>query len=279
MSNEIRFSRSADEVKTFTTAQLRQNFLIENIFQNDEVTCTYSMQDRFVILGIKPVEKTVQLPVFQHLTKANFFLERREIGIINVGGEGRILVDGEAFSMQNKDGLYIGRGKKEVIFESIDAQNPALFYANSCTAHAEYPSVHIQKSAIQPLHMGDFSTANKRFIYQYIIPTRLKTCQLVMGFTELVSPSVWNTMPAHTHLRRNEVYFYFDVPENQFVMHFMGEPQETRHLVVRNHQAVISPEWSIHAGAGSASYTFIWAMAGENQDYTDMDKVDLDQLL
>ncbi|MEN9612090.1 MAG: 5-dehydro-4-deoxy-D-glucuronate isomerase [Bacteroidota bacterium] len=279
MSKEVRFSRSAEEVKTFTTAQLRQNFLIENIFQADSVSCTYSMQDRFIILGIQPVSKSIQLPVFQLLTKAHFFLERREIGIINVGGAGRIVVDGTVFSMQNKDGLYIGRGKKEVFFESLDPQHPALFYANSCTAHAEYPSVHIQKAAVQPLDMGDFATANKRLIYQYIIPNRLKTCQLVMGFTELQSPSVWNTIPPHTHLRRNEVYFYFDVPENQFVMHFMGAPQETKHIVVRNHQSVISPEWSIHAGAGSASYSFIWAMAGENQDYTDMDKVELDQLL
>jgi 4-deoxy-L-threo-5-hexosulose-uronate ketol-isomerase len=279
MSNKIRFSKSADETKGFNTAQLRQNYLIESVFKPNEITCTYSMQDRFMILGIQPTKKTITLPVFESLTKAKFFLERREIGILNVGGNGRITIDGETFLMQNKDALYIGRGKQNIVFESLDAATPALFYANSCTAHASHPTVHIPKSAIKPLELGDFSTANKRLIYQAIIPTRLTTCQLVMGFTELITPSIWNTMPAHTHFRRNEVYFYFDLPENQFVMHLMGEPQETRHLVVRNHQSVISPEWSVHSGAGSASYSFVWAMAGENQDYTDMDKVELTDLL
>ncbi len=260
------------------TAQLRNAFLIEKIFEQDTITATYSMQDRFVVLGVKPVQKQLSLPAFHELTKADYFLERREIGIINVGGKGIVTIDGETFELENKDGLYVGKGRQSVVFASADASKPALFYINAALAAAAYPTVHLRKADITPLMLGDMLTANYRKIYQYILPGRVQSCQLVMGFTELLNGSVWNSIPPHTHLRRNEVYFYFDVPEEQVVLHLMGEPSETRHLFVHNHQAVVSPEWSIHAGAGTASYSFIWGMAGENQDYTDMDKLEVKNL-
>lgn len=279
MQFSSKVSRSADEVKHMDTEKLRNSFLVENVFTPDGINATYSMQDRYVVIGVMPVNKGLELPSFNYLTKADYFLERREIGIINVGGKGKVTVDGEVFSLENKDCLYIGKGKQKIIFESDDVNQPALFYCNSALAAASYPAVHIQKSDIEPLVMGDAATSNYRKIYQYIIPGRVQSCQLVLGFTELLNGSVWNSIPPHTHSRRNEVYFYFDLPEEQRLMHLMGEPKETRHIIVRNHQAVISPEWSIHAGAGTASYTFIWGMAGENQDYTDMDKLELKDLL
>jgi 4-deoxy-L-threo-5-hexosulose-uronate ketol-isomerase len=271
-------ARSAEEVKQMDTAKLRNAFLVENIFVPDTVTAAYSMQDRYVVLGTMPVKQALELPAFHDLTKADFFLERREMGILNVGHKGKVTVDGEAFLLNNKDCLYIGKGKQKIIFESEDEKHPALFYCNSALAAAPYPSVHISKADIEPLTLGDVATSNYRKIYQYIIPGRVQSCQLVLGFTELLNGSVWNSIPPHTHKRRNEVYFYFDLPEEQMLLHLMGEPEETRHIIVRNHQAVISPEWSIHAGAGTASYTFIWGMAGENQDYTDMDKLELKEL-
>lgn len=271
-------SRSVAEVKKMDTAQLREAFLVDKVFEKDVITATYSMQDRYIILGAKPVQEKLTLPAFHDLTKAGYFLERREAGIINVGGKGMVTADGEVFELENKDCLYIGKGKRIITFESAAVDNPALFYINSALAAAPYPAVHISKAAITPLTLGDALTSNYRKIYQYILPDRAQSCQLVMGFTELLNGSVWNSIPPHTHLRRNEVYFYFDLPEEQIVMHLMGEPTETRHLVVSNHQAVISPEWSIHAGAGTASYAFIWGMAGENQDYTDMDKLEVKNL-
>jgi len=280
MSHSFRYqaSRSAEEVKKMDTAQLRNAFLVEKVFEKDTITATYSMQDRFIVLGVKPVQEKLSLPAFHELTKADYFLERREIGIINVGGKGTVTVDGESYQLDNKDGLYIGKGKQSVVFASADAQSPALFYINSALAAAAYPTTHIRKADITPLTLGDALTSNYRKIYQYILPGRVQSCQLVMGFTELLNGSVWNSIPPHTHLRRNEVYFYFDVPEEQVVLHLMGEPTETRHLFMHNHQAVVSPEWSIHAGAGTASYSFIWGMAGENQDYTDMDKLEVQHL-
>lgn len=280
MSHSFRYqtSRSAEEVKKMDTAQLRDAFLVEKVFANDTVTATYSMQDRFIVLGIKPVQEKLTLPAFHELTKAEYFLERREMGIINVGGKGSVSVDGELFQLENKDCLYIGKGKKEVVFASADANTPALYYINSALAAAPYPNTHIRKADITPLTLGDVLTSNYRKIYQYILPGKVQSCQLVMGFTELLNGSVWNSIPPHTHLRRNEVYFYFDVPAEQVVLHLMGEPAETRHLFMHNHQAVVSPEWSIHAGAGTASYSFIWGMAGENQDYTDMDKLEVKNL-
>lgn len=274
----IQPARSEAEVKRMDTAELRSSFLIENIFSINTVTATYSMQDRFIILGAMPVQKKLSLHVFNELTKADYFLQRREIGIINVGGCGKVIADGESFELKNKDCLYIGKGKQNVTFESNDPLQPALFYINSALAAAAYSSIHIRKDEITPLILGDAATVNYRKIYQYIIPGKVESCQLVMGFTELMNGSVWNTMPPHIHARRNEVYFYFDVQGDAIVMHLMGAPDETRHVIVQNHQAVISPEWSIHAGAGTASYSFIWGMAGENQDYTDMDKIELKDL-
>ena len=274
-----RVSHSAEEVKQMDTEKLRKSFLVENIFEANKITATYSMQDRYIILGVMPVNKSVELPNYHDLTKADYFLERRELGIINVGGKGKVTVDGEEFLLENKDCLYIGKGKQKITFESDDESKPALFYCNSALAATAYPCVHIRKADVEPITTGDLATSNYRKIYQYIIPGRVQSCQLVLGFTELLDGSVWNSIPPHTHKRRCEVYFYFDLAAEQRLFHLMGEPKETRHLIIQNNQAVISPEWSIHAGAGTASYTFIWGMAGENQDYTDMDKLELKDLL
>ena len=280
LNNNCRYhvARSADEVKNMDTEKLRSAFLVEKVFVADVVTAAYSMQDRYMVVGAMPLQQALELPAYHDFTKADYFLERREIGIINVGGKGKVTVDGEVFNLENKDGLYVGKGKQKVVFESEDANHPALFYCSSALAAAAYPCVHIRKADIEPLTLGDVATSNYRKIYQYIIPGRVQSCQLVLGFTELLNGSVWNSVPPHTHTRRCEVYFYFDLPEDQMLLHLMGEPAETRHLIVRNHQAVISPEWSIHCGAGTASYTFIWGMAGENLDYTDMDKLSLNEL-
>ena len=271
-------ARSVDETRRMNTSELRFAFLIEDIFLPDTITATYSMQDRYIIAGAMPVQHPVTMPAFEELTKASYFLERREMGILNVGGTGMINIDGEKYELKNKDCLYIGKGKKEIVFESEDEENPALFYINSALAATTYPTVHTKKGDITPLTIGDPFTANYRNIYQYIIPGRVQSCQLVLGFTELLNGSVWNTIPPHTHLRRNAVYFYFDLPNDQVVLHLMGAHDETRHVIIRNQQAIVSPEWSIHAGAGTSSYSFIWGMAGENQDYTDMDKIKLEEL-
>lgn len=275
----IRFSRSFEEVKTFETKQFRENFLVHGLFNPDHIAVTYSMQDRFILGGAQPVKESLQMPAFEELTRANYFLERREIGIINVGGSGKVTADGQVFALGFKDALYVGKGVEALVFSSDDAGNPAKFYFNSVAAHAVFPSVLIPQDTVQPVELGDPATANRRNIYQYIVTTRVQTCQLVMGLTELISPSTWNTFPPHTHLRRNEVYFYFNLPADQLVVHLMGSPQETRHLIMRNEEAVISPEWSIHSGVGTSAYTFIWGMGGENQEYADMDKVDPKDLL
>ncbi len=274
----IRYSRSADELKTFTTAQCREHYLVKGLFRPNHVEIVYSMQDRFIIGGAQPQGEALPMPVFEPLTKADFFLERREMGIINVGGSGKVYADGQEYPLGFKDALYIGRGVREVIFHSDDAAQPAKYYFNSTTAHAAHPAVLIPQSAVTPVELGDTATANRRNIYQYIVAHRVESCQLVMGLTELQSPSVWNTFPPHTHYRRNEVYFYFDLPPDQLVLHLMGEPTETRHLMLRNEEAVISPEWSIHSGAGTCAYAFIWGMGGENREYSDMDKVEPSQL-
>ncbi|MBK6949726.1 MAG: 5-dehydro-4-deoxy-D-glucuronate isomerase [Haliscomenobacter sp.] len=278
-SFSIRFSRSADEMKGFNTSQFRENFLVDGIFRPDHISVTYSMQDRFVIGGAQPVGEALAMPAFEDLTKASFFLERREMGIINVGGPGMVSVDGVAFPMGFKDALYVGKGTRELIFRSDSGAEPAKFYFNSVGAHAVYPPALIPHQTVAPVELGEHATANRRNIYQYIVTSRVQTCQLVMGLTELISPSTWNTFPPHTHYRRNEVYFYFNLADDQLVVHLMGEPAETRHLIMRNDQAAISPEWSIHSGVGTNAYTFIWGMGGENQEYTDMDKVEPKQLL
>jgi 4-deoxy-L-threo-5-hexosulose-uronate ketol-isomerase len=265
-----RLAISPAEAKRMDTAALRKAFLIEKIFEADTALFTLSHYDRYIAGGIMPVAKTVSLPNPDKL-KANFFLERREMGIINVGGKGTVTADGQKHELDFKEGLYISKGTKDVSFSSADKNNPAKFYINSAPAHHIYPTKKIARSMAEVVELGSPATANHRIINKMIVASVLEVCQLQMGFTELKSGSVWNTMPSHTHDRRMEVYFYFEVPQGQAVCHFMGEPQETRHIWMQNEQAVISPNWSVHSGAGTSNYTFIWGMAGENLDYGDMD--------
>jgi len=273
---DIRYSVNQRDFKRYTTEEVRGEFLIENLYKKDEVVAVYSHVDRMVTLGCMPVNEAVSISKGIDVW-ANFgteyFLERREIGIFNIGGAGNIKADGEVFEMGYKDCLYITKGTKEVTFESNSPENPAKFYMVSAPAHTSYKTtfISIEKAAKKPL--GSMETSNKRVINQFIHPDVLKTCQLSMGMTVLEPGSVWNTMPAHTHERRMEIYMYFEVPENQVVFHMMGEGQETRHIVMQNEQAVISPSWSIHSGAGTSNYTFIWAMGGENQAFDDMDNI------
>lgn len=261
---------SQREAQTFTTAQLRENFLIETVFKNNEIHFVYTHYDRVVLGGASPIDSTLTLGTYDNL-KSEYFLERREIGIINVGGEGTISADGESFTLSKLDALYIGKGVKEVTFSSADANNPALFFLLSAPAHHTYPTRKMTKDEASPVSLGTVETANERTIYKYIHRDGIQSCQVVMGLTVLKTGSVWNTMPAHVHDRRMEAYLYFDLNAEHRVFHLMGQPQETRHLVVANHQAILSPPWSIHSGAGTTNYAFIWAMAGENLDFTDMD--------
>ena len=278
---DIRYSCNQRDFKRYTTEETRNEFLIEKLFVADEVTAVYSHVDRMVTLGIMPVNESVPLDKGIDIW-ANFgtqyFLERRELGMFNVGGEGTVTVDGTVYELGYKDCLYITRGAKEVTFQSKCPCSPAKFYIVSAPAHCSYETrlIKIADAAKKPL--GALETSNKRVINQFIHPDVLKTCQLSMGMTVLEPGSVWNTMPAHTHERRMEVYFYFEVPENNVVFHMMGEGQETRHIVMQNEQAVISPSWSIHAGAGTSNYTFIWAMGGENQAFDDMDVIKTTEL-
>jgi 4-deoxy-L-threo-5-hexosulose-uronate ketol-isomerase len=268
---------SQREAQTFTTAQLRENFLIETVFKNNEIHFVYTHYDRVVLGGASPTDSTLTLGTYDNL-KSEYFLERREIGIINVGGEGTISADGESFSLSKLDALYIGKGVKEVTFSSTDANNPALFFLLSAPAHQTYPTRKMTKEEASPVSLGTVETANERTIYKYIHRDGIQSCQVVMGLTVLKTGSVWNTMPAHVHDRRMEAYLYFDLNAEHRVFHLMGQPQETRHLVVANHQAILSPPWSIHAGSGTTNYSFIWAMAGENLDFTDMDFVKISEL-
>ena len=272
-----RYASSPNEVKKMDTASLREHFLIENLFEDNQVNFTLSHFDRYIVGGVKPVGQKVALPNPENL-KAAYFLERREIGIINVGGKGIITADGVSFELDYKEALYLGKGTSEVLFESSDKNNPAKFYLNSAPAHHGYPSKKITRAQAEIVELGSMETANHRIINKLIVNSVVETCQVQMGMTELKAGSVWNTMPAHVHDRRMEVYFYFEIPENQSVCHFMGEPQETRHLWMQNEQAVISPNWSIHSGAGTSNYTFIWGMAGENLDYGDMDVCKINDL-
>lgn len=273
---DIRYSANQRDFKRYTTEEIRGEFLIENLYKKDEVVAVYSHVDRMVTLGCMPVDEAVSISkgidVWANFG-TDYFLERREIGIFNIGGAGKIKADGEVFEMGYKDCLYITKGTKEVTFESNSPDAPAKFYMVSAPAHTSYKTtfIPIEKAAKKPL--GSMETSNKRVINQFIHPDVLKTCQLSMGMTVLEPGSVWNTMPAHTHERRMEVYMYFEVPENQVVFHMMGEGTETRHIVMQNEQAVISPSWSIHSGAGTSNYTFIWAMGGENQAFDDMDNI------
>ena len=273
---DIRYAANPRDVKRYTTEELRNEFLIENLYQPDTVTAVYSHVDRMVTLGCMPVTETVSIDkgidVWANFG-TKFFLERREIGIFNIGGEGTIAVDGTIYELGYKDCLYITMGAKEVLFASKCAEKPAKFYMVSAPAHRSYETRLLKLADANKKPCGDSATSNKRVINQFIHPAVLKTCQLSMGMTVLESGSVWNTMPAHTHERRMEVYMYFEVPEDQVVFHMMGQGQETRHIVMKNEQAVISPSWSIHAGAGTSNYTFIWAMGGENQEFDDMDVI------
>ena len=275
-NSELRYAHHPNDVKKYTTQELREHFLIPDLFKNDEINLTYSMYDRFIVGGAYPVNKDLKLETIDDLKSENF-LDRRELGVINVGGAGIVEVDGKEYQLAHKEALYVGKGVKNVIFKKSSGEQP-IFYLNSAPAHKEYPTKKVGKEDAEVVHLGDEKYANKRILNKLIVNSIVETCQLQMGMTELVEGNVWNTMPPHTHERRMEAYFYFDLEEGQTISHFMGQPDETRHIFMKNHQAVLSPEWSIHAGAGTSNYTFIWGMAGENLDYGDMDKVDPDNL-
>ena len=285
---EIRTAASPRDVKHYTTDRLREEFLIQDLFVPGEIKLIYSHIDRIIVGGIMPLEPTA-LTAGEEL-RAEYFLQRREMGVINIGGKGTITVDGKEYEVDTKEAMYIGMGSREICFDSIDKVHPAKFYINSAPAHTTYPTVLIKPEG-EPedgvvivkdenkVELGTLEESNHRVICKYILPGQVKSCQLVMGMTKLAPGSVWNSMPCHTHDRRMEVYLYFELPEDAFVMHYMGEPSETRHIVMRNEEAVISPSWSIHCGCGSRAYTFIWGMVGENQDFDDMDGIDNKKLL
>ena len=270
---------TADPVRytRMTTDELRESFLLDTLFETGSIQMIYSDVDRAIVGGAVPGADPLILSSADEL-RADFFCQRRELGVLNTGGRGRITVDGSVFEMENRDGLYVGLGSQDIRFESLDAGNPAYYYLLSYPAHTGYPTQHAKKADAAAVDLGSDAECNKRTIFKYIHPDGIKSCQLVLGFTELAEGSVWNTMPAHTHARRMEVYFYFDIQEKHVVFHMMGSPGETRHIVVRNRQAVLSPSWSLHSGAGTSKYTFVWGMGGENQAFDDMDWVEMDRL-
>ncbi|MGL4773315.1 MAG: 5-dehydro-4-deoxy-D-glucuronate isomerase [Clostridium sp.] len=274
---EIRYANHPEDSKRYNTEELRKHYLVEKVFEGDKIKLTYSHVDRIIFGGAMPVKEELVLEAGKEMG-VDYFLERREMGVINVGGEGIITLDGVEYEMNSKDGLYIGMGTKEIKFSSKNPEAPAKFYINSVPAHHSYETVKINISEANPVRLGDNSTLNKRTIYQYVHPNVCKSCQLLMGLTMLEPSNAWNTMPCHTHERRMEVYFYFDMEESTRVFHLMGEPSETRHLVVKNEEAIISPSWSIHSGVGTSNYTFIWGMCGENQTFDDMDAVSMEAL-
>jgi len=266
---EIRTASSPRDVKHYTTDRLREEFLIQDLFTPGEIKTVYSHIDRIITGAAVPVEPMV-LTAGDEI-RADYFLQRREMGIINIGGKGTVTVDGTVYELERKDGLYIGMGAKDIVFASTDGSNPAKFYFNSAPAHMTYPTVFIKPENCVQVELGSLEESNHRVITKYILPGQVESCQLVMGMTSLKPGSVWNTMPCHTHDRRMEVYLYFDMTDDSLVFHYMGEPSETRHIVMRNEEAVISPSWSIHSGSGTRAYTFIWGMVGENQAFDDMD--------
>lgn len=270
MQYEERYAAHPDDVKGYDTERLRKEHLIENLFVPDDIRLVYTGYDRLIVGGAMPQNRPLELTPIDPL-KAPFFLHRRELGIINVGGRGSVRVGDETFVLDYKEALYIGKGDRTVVFESDDAAAPALFYLNSAPAHMAYPDRKVTKSDAVVARLGSLENSNDRTINKLIVSQVLPTCQLQMGMTELHTGSVWNTMPAHTHNRRMEAYFYFEVPEGDAVCHFMGRPDQTRHIWMKNRQAVISPAWSIHSACATHNYTFIWGMAGENLDYGDMD--------
>ncbi len=270
MKIELRYAVHPADFKNYDTIKLRKEFLIENIFIPDEISLVYSMYDRYIAGGAMPVEKSLKLDTADDL-KADYFLERREMGIINVGGEAEIEAEGTVYKIGFKEALYLGKETRDVVFKSVNRLKPAKLYINSAPAHHKYSSKKVTKEDAEIATLGSPEESNHRTINKLLINSVLPTCQLQMGMTELKSGSVWNTMPVHTHNRRMEAYFYFEVPEKQGICHFIGDPDETRHIWMKNEQAVFSPSWSIHSAAGTSSYTFIWGMAGENLDYSDMD--------
>ncbi|WP_299019820.1 5-dehydro-4-deoxy-D-glucuronate isomerase [uncultured Photobacterium sp.] len=274
---DVRQPIHSDHAKQLDTAGLRKEFLIDDMFQAGQIQLTYSHIDRIIVGGAVPTSHSLALEAGKEIG-AEFFLERRELGVINIGEPGLVIVDGETFEIGSREALYVGQGAKDVKFENVVADKPARFYINSAPAHMTYPTRKITREDAAPETLGSTENCNVRTIYKYLHPTVLPTCQLLMGMTELAPGSLWNTMPCHTHERRMEVYLYFDITADNVVFHYMGEPQETRHLVVRNEQAVISPSWSIHSGVGTSAYTFIWGMVGENQTFHDMDGVDMSEL-
>lgn len=274
---DIRYANHPIDSKKYDTTELREHYLKEEIFLTDEINLTYSHVDRIIFGGAMPVNEALELKAGKEMG-VNYFLERREMGIINVGDAGVIVLDDVEYEMNKHDGLYIGMSTKEVLFKSVDGKNPAKFYINSVPAHHSYPTVKINIKDANPVHLGDQANLNKRTIYQFVHPNVCQSCQLLMGMTMLEPNNVWNTMPCHTHERRMEVYFYFDMEEDTRVVHLMGEPKETRHLIVKNEQALISPSWSIHSGVGTSNYTFIWGMCGENQTFDDMDAITMEDL-
>lgn len=271
MHFSVRHATHPADTKSYDTARLRETFLIDNLFEEDRIQGVYTLHDRLVVGGAHPVQESLRLESFPTLRAENF-LDRRELGIINIGAESTITVDGSTYSLKNKEALYVGKGTKEVVFHPAP-NGQSFFYFNSAPAHKSCPTQKVSLEQAETVEMGSLENSNHRIIRKLLINTVIETCQLQMGLTELKPGSVWNTMPAHTHDRRMEAYLYFDLPQEQVVCHFMGDPEETRHLFVKNRQAVISPPWSIHSGAGTSNYTFIWGMAGENLDYSDMDKV------
>lgn len=274
---EIRCASNPKDVKHYTTERLREEFHIANLFTEDNIKMVYSHIDRIITAGIMPVLQELKLEGSKELA-SDYFLERRELGCINIGGKGIITVDGAEYEMNPRDGIYIGKGNREVSFKSEDKENPAKFYVSSCPAHMSYPIVKIDITKAKKVPCGSVEDCNKRVINQYIHPEVMKSCQLAMGLTQLEPGSNWNTMPSHTHDRRMEVYMYLDMGENDAVFHMMGEPNETRHIIMHNEEAVISPSWSIHSGVGTKAYSFIWAMCGENQEFTDMDHIETKDL-
>lgn len=269
---EVRHASSPRDAKHYTTDRLRQDFLMQEVMVPGKIRSVYTHHDRMTAGGAVPVERALELEA-SDILKTDFFLERRELGIINIGGPGRVTVEGQAYALEQQDCLYVGMGKRKVLFESDNKISPAKFYLVSAPAHQTYPTQKLALSDATPNHLGDLSQSNERTIYQYIHADGIQSCQLMMGMTLLKPNNMWNTMPAHLHDRRSEIYFYFNMTADTRVFHFMGEPDETRHLVVQNEEIVISPSWSIHSGIGTSNYTFIWAMAGENYTFKDMDVV------
>jgi 4-deoxy-L-threo-5-hexosulose-uronate ketol-isomerase len=275
---EIRYAPDPIRFQHMTTTEARDDFLVERLFTKGEIDMVYSDVDRAIVGSAVPLEQSLELSSADEI-RAAYFCERRELGVLNIGGDGAVKVDGEVYPLAKEDGLYIGRGSETISFASADPASPAQFYLISYPAHTDYPAALARREEAEKVHLGSDAEANKRTVFKLIHPNGVKSCQLMMGFTELAEGSVWNTMPSHTHERRMEVYMYFNIPDSSRVFHFMGLPEETRHIIVQNGQAVISPGWSIHSGCGTSHYTFCWAMGGENQDFDDMDPLTMADLL